>query len=1049
MKKVLLSTVLAAGVLQHAQAQNQTITGQVIDQATGQGIPGATVLVKGTTIGISTDQDGSFRITPQAPDAVLVFSSIGYASQEVRPTGTTVSVRLASDTKQLGEVVVTGALGLERQARELGYSTATVQSKDLNQARVTNVTNGLAGKVAGLQIQTINNGVNPNVRVTLRGTRSLTGENQALVVIDGVQQYDSNILTTLNPDDIAEITVLKGANAAALYGSSATNGALIVTTKRGGNKPAVTFSHTSQLEEISFWPKLQNEFGPGSDEWEQIYSPYENQQYGDRYDGSIRELGRTTESGNIQKIVYQARPNERKNFFNTGYQRQNNVSFSGGDDKTKIFVSYQNLKNSGIVPNDEYQRNTLRANASRELGRLTAGFNVSYAQVRTNVTTAGVYNLLLNASSLVPMTQYKDWRNNEFANPNGYFNEYAQNPYFALDNNRSRNRQDFVVGNLDLTYKIADWLSLQYRLGVNTSNQSSKSWQDKFTYSAFTLGRPGNARANIAGAVTDLTSYQTQINSDAFVNVNKEFGDFSVKAVLGNNVRQYSSQYLTASANALSVPGVFNIASNRVGELTGDQADFRYRQVAFFGDLTLGYKNFLFLHGSGRQEGISILDPEYRSYFYPAVDASLVFTELLPGLKSSNLLDYGKLRAGYSKVGQVNFGSTAAVAGVAPSYGAYRLQPVFGPGSGFPFGTLASYTISNQQIVPNLQPEFTYSFETGAEISLLRQRISLAATYYNQRSINQALAAGISPATGFTSLLLNAGEVQNNGVELELNVTPVETQSGFTWKVGANYNYNNNEVIKITDDINELALTSGGNAQVYAIKGQPYPVLRGSYYERDENGRVKLTYINLGQGRTGYVPTRAADNKLFGNTLPKHIAGFNTNFSFKGLTLAAQAEYRTGYYVYHDLGATLDFTGGSARSAQYGRQPFLFPNSSVLESGNWVPNTSFLTPGGAEFWANTSYNRSIAENYVTKGDFFKIREVSLSYNLPSSLLTKAVFVKAVSLNVFGRNLYTWVPKENQFTDPEFSFTSGNGIGINTVGQTPPTRLYGATISATF
>ncbi|WP_375438287.1 SusC/RagA family TonB-linked outer membrane protein [uncultured Hymenobacter sp.] len=1051
-EKLLLTSALTISLLQQGVAQSRAVSGRVTDQGTGQGLPGVTVLAKGTTTGVSTNADGSYSISVPAGATVLSFSSIGYGAIE-RPIGdaAVINVGLGADTKQLGEVVVTGALGIQRQAREVGYATSTIDAKELNQARVTNVTNGLAGKVSGLQIQTVNNGINPSVRITLRGTRSLTGENQALVVIDGVQTTQ-DVLTALNPDDIADITILKGANAAALYGSQATNGALIITTKKGGTTPSVTFSHTSQLEQINFWPKFQNEFGPGSSEWVQEYTTYENQQYGDRYDGSVRELGYRTEAGNIQTIEYKARPNERKDFFNTGYQMQNNVSFSGGDQDTKIFVSYQNAKNKGVVPKDQYDRNTFRANASRQMGKLSAGMNVSFAQVKVDQTTGGIYDQLLNTSALIPITRYKDWRNDEFSNPNGYYNEYFANPYFTLDNNRRNIRQNTLIGNIDLGYKVTDWLSVQYRIGLTSINQDNKNWQDKFTFTTYTLGRPINARSNIAGGVTELNSYVNRLNSDLFINIVKQVGDISVKGIVGNNVQMNNSQFLIATANALSVPGVFNVGTNRVGEAAVSQGRYRYRQGAFFGDLTLGYKEMVYLHGSARQEEVSVLSPDNRSYFYPSVDASVVLSEAIPALKSVAFFDYGKLRGGYSKVGQVNLSGTPA--GVASNFGAYSLEPVYNPGSGYPFGSAASYTLSNQTIVPSLKPEFTHSTEVGTELSFLKQRVNFAATYYYQLSINQTINANIAPSGGFTNYLLNAGRVQNNGVELDLNVTPVEAANGLTWRVGVNYNYNNNKVLKITDQAKQLPLTTGGNAQVYAIEGQPYPVLQGTDYTRDSEGRVILTYLNLGPSaglqRQGWVPSQAGQLTTFGNTLPKHKYGFNTSLTFKGITLAAQAEYRTGYYVYHGIGSTMDFTGASARSASTGREPFVMPNSSILApDGTYVANTENLTPGGAEFWANSSYNRNIAANYVTKGDFFKLREVSLNYSLPTSLLGDTRFIKAVTLNLYGRNLYTWVPKENQYTDPEFSFTSGNGIGINNADQTPPTRFYGASLSATF
>ncbi|RTQ50126.1 SusC/RagA family TonB-linked outer membrane protein [Hymenobacter gummosus] len=1064
MKKLLVASLLMAPLAVHeAAAQGRSISGRVLDASSGQGLPGVTVLVKGTTNGASTNADGSYTLNVAADAATLVFSSIGYVTVE-RPigNGSVVNVTLNNDTKQLGEVVITGGLGLQRQAKEIGYATAKIEAQELNQARVTNVTNGLAGKVSGLQIQTLSNGINPQVRVTLRGTRSLTGENQALIVLDGVL-VPNDVLTALNPDDIADVTILKGANAAAIYGSQASNGALIITTKKGSTTPTVTFSHTSQFEEISFLPKLQEEFGLGSNEYFDPndpatffdnYIPYENQQYGPRFNGQMVPVGEPigSASGDSQMLPYQAFPDERRKFFNRGYQMQNNVSFAGGDEKSKIFLSFQNVRNNGIVPKDVFDRNTFRLNASREFGKLKVGFNTSYSQKRIDATSNldrdnSVYWNIINTSVQIPIRRYKNWQSDFYSTPDNYYNEYYQNPYFILDNNRVRSREDYLIGNVDLGYKLTDWASIQYRLGGTIANQASNTYQNQFTYSVYSVSR--GARRDIPGFVLEQTSANTRLNSDLFINLNKSFGDITISGILGNNVQHGVSRWTNTRSSALAVPDVFNL-ENRVGAIQGSAATYRYRQFSFFADATLGFRDIYFLHGSVRNDQTSLLSKKNRSIVYPSVDASVVFTDAIPGLKDNSFLNYGKIRAGIARVGQFNVGSGRV--GVAETYGAYALEPFFGLGSGFPFGPITSFTASNQLISPDLKPEFTTSYEVGTELAFLNRRANFAATYYFQNSTNQTVSAGVSRTTGFSSYLLNAGKVQNKGVELDLNITPIQLDNSLTWKVGANYNYNNNEVKAITTDITELALSTGGNAQVYAIVGQPYPVLRGSYYVKDDQGRTVVTPTAVAGHGTQYFPTKASDLKVFGNTLPKHKYGFNTSLAFKGITLAAQAEYRTGYYVYHSIGENLDFTGGSQRSAEYGRLPFVFPNSSVRNpDGTFSANTSNLTPGGAEFFANAAYNTTVAENYVTKGDFFKIREVSLSYSVPASLLESTRVIKGVSLNLYARNLYTWVPKENQWTDPEFSFgnSNSNAVGINTINQTPPTRFYGASLSATF
>ncbi|MCC3152622.1 SusC/RagA family TonB-linked outer membrane protein [Hymenobacter sp. BT770] len=1066
--------LLMTGLLQQVYAQNRSLSGRVTDRSSGQGLPGATVLVKGTTVGASTNADGSFTLSVPATATTLTFSSIGYTTVE-QPIGAdnTYNVALATDAKELGEVVVTGALGIQRQSQSVGYATATLDTKEINQARVTNVTNGLAGKVSGLQIQTIGAGINPQVRVTLRGSRSLLGNNEALIVVDGVIS-PNEVLTALNPDDIASISVLKGANAAALYGSQASNGAMIVTTKRGGGEPKVTLSQTSQFESVSFLPKLQSEFGPGANSWTNsldkftpdnsvdsnentAYNSFENQQFGPRFDGSMRPFGEELANGHIQMLSYEARPNEKRNFFNNGYQMQNGITFSAGGEKSKFYASYQNVHNNGIVPKDKFDRNTFRFNASQEINRLTVGLNISYSQQAIDATSnasrdQSVYWNWFNTSVMAPLTSYKNWQSDEFANPNGYYNAFYFNPYWVLDNNRTKSKQNTILGNLDLSYKIFDWLRIQGRLGTTNINQNSLATQNKFVYNAYV--RAGNTNKNGTGTpgfVEDLSSSSTLLNSDVFLSMDKTFGDISVQAILGNNFQQFDSRYNFVNSTALSVPDLFNLG-NRVGNLGGADKSARSRVIAYYADVTLGYKDFFYLHGSGRYDGVSILDPGNRNFFYPGVDASLIFTNAIPTLKDLSFLDYGKIRGGITKVSQVNLLGQQGP-GVYAERGAYQLQPVFGLGAGYPFGPASSFTAGNRLIQSGLLPEETRSIETGLELSFLKRRIAGAVTYYNQRSVNQTLPTSISGTTGYTSLLLNAGTVENNGIEADLNITPIRQEGGLTVTVGGNFNYNENKVISLSNGLTQLALSTGGNAQLYAIPGQPFPVLQGSHYQRTADGLVKMgqtkdPYTN----EVRYFPLKAADNQSFGNTQPKYKYGMNASVSYKGLTLAGQGELRTGYVVYNSIGEDLDFTGSGARSVQYGRKDFVYPNSAILgpDGVTYVPNTSGLTGGGAEFWAqNSTWNRTVAENYVTSGKFFKIREVSLSYALPTSMLTKVAFVKGVSVNVYGRNIFTWVPKENIYTDPEFSFSNSNAIGINTNLQTPPTKFYGATLSATF
>ena len=1080
--------LLVTGLLQQVHAQNRSLSGRVTDRSNGQALPGVTVLVKGTTVGVSTNVDGSFSVDVPASATTLVISSIGYVTVE-QPIGSnaTFTLSLTPDAKQLGEVIVTGALGIQRQQQQIGYATATIDSKELTQARVTNVVNGLTGKVSGLQIQTVNNGVNPTPRVTLRGTRSLTGNNEALIVIDGVITTNE-VLGALNPDDIASIDVLKGANAAALYGFQASNGALIITTKKGINGSSqVTFSHTSQQESISFLPKFQTEFGPGSPDWftnsgftpfktgigaaaidngyEHQYQSFENQQYGPRFDGSLQPFGQKLADGSAQMLTYEARPDEKKKFFSGGYQMQNGVTFSGGDDKTKFFASYQNVHNKGIVPRDMFDRNSFRFNASREIGRLSVGFNISYSQQVADVTSnldqnTSVYWNVFNTTVMAPLTSYKDYTNDKYSEPNyGYYNAYYFNPYFILDANRTKDRRNTIQGNIDLKYKVTDWLKVNYRLGTTNIGQARLNTQNKFSLAA---GSPKQINS-YTGFVQDLSANRTNLSSDLFLTMDKTFGNINVLAILGNNVQQTDSRYDLVSSSALAVPVTGDLFSlqNRIGNLDGASGRAQTRLYAFYADLTLGFKDYFFLHGSGRYDNTSVLAPGNRSFFYPAVDASLVFSNAIPALKDVSFLDYGKIRGGISKVSQVNLPNQTA--GIYSTNGAYSLDQTYPLGSGFPFPSKSSFSADGTLVQAGLLPEATRSIEAGIELSFLKRRVTTSATYYTQRSTNQTVRTSISGASGNQFLVLNAGEVQNRGVEFDLNLTPVRTENGLTVTVGGNFNYNNNEVISLPNGLSQLNLTGSGrqstNVDLFAIPGQPFPSLVGTYYQRTDDGKIKMTQVNdpYNPALVRYVPLIATDTKNFGNTQPKYKYGFNTAISYKGLTLSGQGELRTGYVVYNTIGENLDFTGVGARSAQYGRKDFVYPNSAIPVRDaagaitSYAPNTSTLTPGGSEFWANTpSWNTGVGENYVTSGKFFKIRELSLSYALPAAMTSKLGLVKGASINLFGRNLYTWVPKENIYTDPEFSGTAvgSNAVGINTVLQTPPTKFYGATINVT-
>lgn len=1041
MKKILLLGLTFCLATAIAFAQSRQVTGVVTSGEDGSPIPGATVLVKGTTNGTATDLDGKFTLTVPGPDAVLVFSFIGTSTQEINVgQKSIINVVLREDAQSLEEVVVTGAAGIESRRIEMGYNATSIETRDVAQGRAVNVAAGLTGKVAGMQINTTGSGVNPNVRVVLRGSRSLTGNNEALVVVDNVIVPNS-ILGNLNPQDIQEITVLNGSNAAALYGSAASNGALIIVTKKGkAGSTRVTVGHTMNLENVSFYPEIQDQFGSGyAGGYPHQYVPYENQQYGPRFDGSMVNIGKPLEDGSIQTIPYSP-TGAKNNFWETGITNQTDVTVSGGGENSTTFFSAQYLNNDGTTPGDNYTRASIRFNGTREFSKKFAlNYSSNYVQNRYDITTVtgGMFDNILQTPAHIPLTSYQDWENDPFANPNGYYNEYYDNPYFAIDNNRQDSGNDYIVGNIELKYKPIQWMDVTYRVGISNRYFYSKSTTGQFTFSDYTKDISA-AKTDIAGGVSDNSGFNTQINSDLLIMLKKAAGeDFFFNLLLGNSLRQNRYKSVSTGANGIVIPGLYNV-SNRVGEASASEANYQAAQVGVFAQLKTAYKDFLFLELTGRNDWVSILAKDNRSFFYPAASVSFDATNAIPALMESSTFDLFKLRGGISQVGQVNLGNNS-------NFGAYQLAPTFSPSAGFPYGGLSGYSLDNRLVAANLKPEITTAYEAGFDFQLFENKINGAFTYYKSETKNQTIPTGVATSTGFSSYLQNTGVVANEGIETNLNVVAL-SRNNFQLTVGANYTFNDNWVVSLSDDSDQLALSSGGQAQVYAIKGQPFPILQGTVYNKDEQGRIIV------DPRTGY-PSAAEQQAVLGNTVPKHRLGLNAEVLYKGFRLYALAEYRGGYKILYNGGGSFDFSGSGITTTYFNRERFVIPNSVYEDPenpGTYIENTNItVTDGGAGFWTDGSFRRNVAENYLVSGDYWKLREVAISYDVPTSFMNKIGFVQGATITAQGRNLLIFTPKSNVYTDPDYNFSAGNAIGIVTLAATPPTRFFGGSITLTF
>lgn len=1061
-KVTLLITLMLFYAIAFSQ---QTIKGRVTDDG-NKPVPYASVKIKGSNLGTAADANGSFSLTAQS-GAVLIISAVNFISKEVQVgTSSNVSVSLASAQGTIEEVVVT-AQGIRRKAKELGYSVGRVTTAEITNGRSPQLAQSLSGKVSGLAIFNVNNSVDPSTKITLRGYRSLTGNNDALIVVDGLQQPpgSSTLLNLLNPNDIESISILKGGQAATLYGSDGVNGAIVITTKRGTvGKTRISFNHSTNIEKLNQLAQFQDLYGSGShyatsfggagyktnylDREKDNWRSYENQQFGDAFDGSLRPVGRTLEDGSVNTLPYSAIPGERDRIWNTGFTTNNQVSVSGGAGQNTFFLSGEHNITHGIVPADKSNRTGLRFAASTEAGRFRAGFNAAYVQANFNRTTFDFYNETINQAAHIPLSQYRDWRNNKFAHPNAFYNDYFTNPFFRLDNDRQVYADNNISGNLELNLKLATWLNIYDRVGAMNNTRQRTNTVAQFFHSDWAKTKAvvpapydkgdgsGITRAltDLQGSVLDRTTVENLISNDLHAQFNKDFGVFSTRGLLGFSLYDRKSRFVEASSSSIVVPNVYNV-SNRRGELGGGEENVENRKYGYYADATVGWNDKIFLHGSARYDGTSRFfkttrDKKLYTYLYYGVDASAILTDLLPSIKN-NILSYVKIRAGWNKNGNDNIG-----AGVD-----YPLDLSYPNAGGFPYGNTVGITVGDILPDANLKPEFVKSWEVGGEFQFLNRRLSLEATYYSQRSEGSVITVKIPNTTGFPFLRVNVGDTKNWGYELDLNAQIIRSKN-FRWDFSVRYSMNDNKVLNLYQGVPEFSYGAFTYAAPYAILNEPFPALKAISYFRDTaTGKVLVS------NTTGY-PIINGPLKNFGRTTPKHMLGVGTKLNYKAITLNTNWEYRGGNVIYSDLGRQMTFTGSGKWTED--RTPHIFPNSAYRDpaSGKVVENTSVNTRE-AEYALWVDAYRLIAENFVVPGWFIKLRDINISYEIPERFVTRSGIFSTASIALYGRNLITIVDKANYYTDPEFSFTTGNGQGVSTTTQTPPVRQYGVTLNINF
>ncbi|MBL3656867.1 SusC/RagA family TonB-linked outer membrane protein [Fulvivirga sediminis] len=1067
MKNFLLVSFLVSFcfISNNVWSQSRTITGKVTSAEDGSSLPGVNVIIKGTSSGTVTDIDGHYSVSVPESGEVLLFSFIGLKSQEININSQSViDVKMSSDVQELSEVVVT-AIGIEKDARKLGYSATKLDNQELTQGKSTSVLNSLQGKVAGAQISSSSGAPGSSNKVIIRGFTSLSGNNNPLYVIDGVPMNNSftgdnsinggvdfgSRINDINPEDIASMTVLKGAAATALYGSRAASGVIVITTKNGSNaakrgkKAEISVASSVMFDNVLKLPEFQNERGQGFYGSTNRYLT-ENTSWGSKFTGKNQPWG-TTVDGQQRVKPYSALEDNVKEFFETGRTFNNSVSLQGGGEKANYYVSYSNVDADGIMPTDadSYIRNTIAVRASSELSdklRSSASFN--YARTKSSFVPTGqgstVYNNVLQTPRDISLLELQDL-NNKFNTLENYYSPYTTNPWYILKEHGSDAIIDRFYGNVELSYEATDWLSFTGRVGSDLTSTEMEQFQPK----AVIEGR-NNARSN-PGQYKIEESYAREFNTDLLMNINKDINqDINIGGVVGFNINQRESKYLRSQINDLVIPNFYNLSNTSNSPISSNEENLR-RLYGLYGQVDFTYKNFLFLTGTARNDWSSTLPKDNRSFFYPGVNAGVDVTSAL-GIDSQTL-SYLKVRGGWAQVGK--------------SADPYKVQQTLflqaSQSDGFidlnsPIAqSIAAYEMSNQIGNPNLQPEISTEIEFGADIRFFNNRIGLDATYYKRNVKENILTVPMTASTGYTSQVLNIAELSNEGIELLLTATPIRT-TNFQWDISVNWSKNDSKILDLGGP-NEISLGGLSSNSLIARVGGPAFEIKGSVPLTDQNGNIVVDAAG--------IPRPNPEKQVLGTTQYDWVGGLNNKLSYKGFSLSFTLDSRKGGLMYSRTASIGYFAGTAPQTLYNDRRPFIVPNSVVQavdaddnlvynDQGNPVyeENTQQISHTNNSlntFWGNGGFDMD--RSFFVSKSFVKLREVVLSYNLPASLLEKTPFGSA-NISLIGRNLLLWVPEDNLFIDPEQT-TFGNDISseFGDYGATPTTRSYGVSLRFTF
>ncbi|MFD0964889.1 SusC/RagA family TonB-linked outer membrane protein [Pseudofulvibacter geojedonensis] len=1022
-------TLLLAFVVQITFAQEQTVSGTVVDE-NNIPLPGATVLIKGTSTGTSTDFDGKYSINANNGDT-LSFSYVGYATQDIAVSSNSINVTLQPDNS-LEEVVVT-AIGIKRKPDEITTANQVVKADELNQAANPNAVQALSGKVSGLQINTTSSGLTQNNQITLRGPRSISGGNGALIVIDNVVS-STEVFQTMDPNTIESVNVIKGANGAALYGELGKSGVIIVTTKKGvkgSDKFTVDISSSATFEEVAFLPETQDRFGQG---WGGNIETVDQSSWGVPYNGALIPVGTPDANGDYRFFEYSHIEDNILPFFQTGLNLQNSISIAGGSmESGYVNLSYLRQDVDGILPTTKLLKNNFSLTTGKKIGKLTAQAIARYTEEKTddinNVDENGfgssIYSQLSQIAGNIPIEAFDSGDNAD------HWTVYGTSPYWTLKNDRLDGRRRIVDLTGSLTYEFNDNINAVFRANVRNTQDSDVTRRNGFVDDVILVA--GNNR-------TIRSYYKTDIDTDRIVTndflVNFDYNlteDITFKSNVGVSTwdRRYSR--LISSGLDLVIPGFFHL-SNLGTVPVAQEANLRHRRAGVFAQVDLGYKDYLFLNATGRNDWNSVLPESNRSFFYPSVGLAFIPTKAFPEIKSK-AFHKAKLSASYVKVG------------TADALAAHQLSTVAINDTFYPSSGNVSLIGQNSVVDPNIENEFINSFEANVNLEFLNikgPRITLDASASLSRNTNQILETSSSFATGFGNAVVNVGETKSNAFEVDLGFTPVKTED-FELNGRVGFSTFKTTVEKVSDESDRVRV-DGRTSTIgtYAIEGEEFPMLLGNGYVRDDQGQVVID--------TNGNPISQSELQVMGQTTPDYILNFSVNARYKNFRFAANADYRTGHVFHSGIKRSLASVGKTIETTRNDRLPFIYPNSTV-QGTNGAPNTTVETAGGnplihpynfAYLYYQNSY-MSFDENFITDATAFKLREVSLSYDLPVKFVQQLKLSK-FNVGVSARNLLTILPSSNKdYTDPEFAGRFGQA-GFQ---RTPPTRHYSVRVNFAF